>query len=566
MEEFYFSVSLIFLLFFCISNEIHAHTSTSPKLDSKSQLQSWKAIYESFCNSSPGYCTVIDQKIESITTKDLINLLELPKFNRVHENLRQKYEIYFVVINSTSKNVDILDAYQQIDRFLTTRPWWFVRQYPIQFTHGILGNLTSTQIIMERVPKNLEKYSYHLLTANFPPSETACLERPLFIKTGVGSWGNDIEVNLDIFFNHFKEYIHALYVTNKGHPDDHCGYVEPLSCPKLINKHHCTFLPSTNCSFPSSLVDCDGDSCPNDGVFTAKTREYVSYKDPNPDKQHNPRLYLLDYDHIPTIESVQFRSQDLYSIRPNTVKRTYRQEIHSKEYFIIWMFAFIFKYNSRLGIKVQQMLREFYNMYHQSIAIGIQNHLHYHTNILHATYLSIPFGSGSSSGSGSGTSGSRYHHHTSHHNLSHLIIKSLSPIYHEPYNINDFCIATHIRMGDRHLYVDPKNPQSERVDMVAFCQEHTNYTDKGSNNEYRVKGKWVDNTTMTLGQWYDMGCDHFMPFGAITLQHVVNASLILAEEIRVNQTQKFVDNYPPLKEGQIINLLVMTDDYRWLYE
>jgi hypothetical protein len=102
--------------------------------------------------------------------------------------------------------------------------------------------------------------------------------------------------------------------------------------------------------------------------------------------------------------------------------------------------------------------------------------------------------------------------------------------------------------------------------MVAFCQEHTNYTDKGSNNEYRVKGKWVDNTTMTLGQWYDMGCDHFMPFGAITLQHVVNASLILAEEIRVNQTQKFVDNYPPLKEGQIINLLVMADDYRWLYE
>jgi hypothetical protein len=49
---------------------------------------------------------------------------------------------------------------------------------------------------------------------------------------------------------------------------------------------------------------------------------------------------------------------------------------------------------------------------------------------------------------------------------------------------------------------------------------------------------------LSFGQWADMGCGAQLPYGAATLEHFLNASLVLMPHNR--------------------NIFMMTDDPKWL--
>jgi hypothetical protein len=66
------------------------------------------------------------------------------------------------------------------------------------------------------------------------------------------------------------------------------------------------------------------------------------------------------------------------------------------------------------------------------------------------------------------------------------------PSYQQPYSPLSYCIASHIRMGDRHLVSNPSDPFSNNIDMLQWCHQHTNYTKKKSKNYQRTKIKVVD--------------------------------------------------------------------------
>mmetsp|Transcript_22622 Transcript_22622/g.32522 ORF Transcript_22622/g.32522 Transcript_22622/m.32522 type:complete len:524 (+) Transcript_22622:96-1667(+) len=104
-----------------------------------------------------------------------------------------------------------------------------------------------------------------------------------------------------------------------------------------------------------------------------------------------------------------------------------------------------------------------------------------------------------------------------------------SPIQFHP---NMTCVAIHVRRDDRAI---------PDMDMIEWCKNHT-IMDK--NGQMKPFGHWIDGTKLNSGQWMNMGCNKRLPFGAVTLEHFLNASRVLLPHNR--------------------NVFMMTDDPKWL--
>jgi hypothetical protein len=96
-------------------------------------------------------------------------------------------------------------------------------------------------------------------------------------------------------------------------------------------------------------------------------------------------------------------------------------------------------------------------------------------------------------------------------------------LLHKFYNDNHInhmenCIGAHIRWGDRRL---------PGIDSNEWCAKNSIVDERGERS-YNPNGTWIDGTRLTSGQWADIGCGFSLPYGAVTIQHIVNASLLLS--------------------------------------
>lgn len=96
------------------------------------------------------------------------------------------------------------------------------------------------------------------------------------------------------------------------------------------------------------------------------------------------------------------------------------------------------------------------------------------------------------------------------------------------------CTAIHIRKDDRVL---------KDTDMIEWCLNHTKLSSDGSGYTHTGLNRFGSGE-ISLGEWHDMGCSMVMPYGAASLMHFINASLIIEPEEK--------------------NLFIMTDDKEWL--
>lgn len=433
--------------------------------------------YQKLCKTiTANNCTVESVVVDSISEKSLIDNLEGQAFEQRHTALIGQYFHYFVSItfkkppdgNSTQIAAVVGNM---LDQFFAPRPWWLIRKYPYE-PHE--SESEQNVMILERVPALIEISSRAIITANSPPLE-GCKTRLKNVKIGLGSWGNDLVANFPAFFNHHPEHIKMLYATHTGNVRDHVGFVEPMSCPTNIDKYTCVFLPISNCSLPEELVACKEDACMKEGLYSPDGKRLekepedskFSHKAPwYPESFELSKRYNIEYIHYKGM-----RLKDSYGpLVESNVEFVERDDLWGALHQQNYVFNLLNRFNYRMGLKVQDFVnREIFDA-----KVGLLVNLNTASSN-NNTPKEIP-----------------------------------APILNSPFLAGvmseNSCVATHIRMGDRHV---------ENASMVNWCQEHTR---PGATGDNRAFGTWYkDGNNLTMGQWHDMGCSARLPFGALSL-------------------------------------------------
>jgi hypothetical protein len=441
--------------------------------------------YHSHCKKHTDKCVVLELSIDSLSKHNLIHSLESADFLRQEQELLTQHHVMYVVITiqELQKHSGVLlgnssrmhEQYEELDGFILERPWWKVQQYPVIFQKQSRG----LPLLLEHLPSFLTEASKNLLAVHFPPAEE-CLKRKMLVRTGSSSWGIDLG-NVEDFFNTYPDYIHGFFIPSHGKKVNE-GYVEKSKsgCGDKFNLRACTFLETTNCSYPSEFMQfCTSDDCPKSGVYDAVTRKYIGSRD-DANAVHRPPAEVLPVFGASTSwkahTSVAYKTHHPYTVNSATADFTPRFETmgHLDVYRSLWKFGMAYKYNYHLGIRVQEFLQEFYAMYHK-------------------------------------------------------------PENGEAFGMHEHCVGAHVRKGDRTI---------PGVDTVQWCNERVRINSKG---EREIIGNWIDGHPMSLGNYADMGCGYKMPFGAVHVQHVVNASLLLVNESLFSPAHR-------------LNVLVMTDE------
>jgi hypothetical protein len=419
-----------------------------------------------------------------------------------------------------------------LDKFVTVRPWWIVRQYPTPHPPTIHPTAVASshhhhphphhhlllqshhafarphhEIILERVPEYVEAFAVGAVALAFPAQ---CADRALYVKTSVGSWGNDIIVNMESYLQRSPEQVHLIYLTRSGSPHDITGHVETHihpTCANQVDKHTCVFLAHTNCSTPPSLAACHDPSCIQEGYYALHDQHtehrYVGNQDPARHRQSWDKYFprTSSYRAQPSA-SWRMRHIQLGVVEGNIDRSGVRDDVNARMHSLYFMFNVIYRPNFHLGVHMQSVLEEFFDTPRVSLANESAN----------------------------------AHNDDDVHDSGRVATQTATDGIEHTLDRSERCHAAHIRMGDRYI--------NRTVDMFDWCDRHTNHSER--DRDKAVVGQWKDGQPLSVGQWFDMGCQCRSPFGTLTLQHYVNASVALNPDVK--------------------HLLVVTDDYHWLQE
>lgn len=497
--------------------------SNSSRVDSRYFKHSWRPQFVDFCAVKENNCVVVDRSISRINQDSIVKLFEGEETEARPIRLKNKDLSYFLVVNiSSSLSINELhQTYQLVTKFLTVRPWWQVRQLPMRHV---------PQVILELVPKLVEQSSRAIVSNNFP-SLDACQKRPIYLRTSPGSWGNDIMVNLQIFYELFPSAVHMTYMTQTGNvtnEGDRFGYTEPHHCPNMVDRYLCVFMPISNCSVPEIVTSCHDSDCIKEGLYLIPPQSNQKQRERSPKSVPLKRVYRED---DPVLREVDFwkfyprlfpkhGAPDSLSLHMLTTSwsltnatvedEKIARQVGNDYHYLNWVFAVFYRPNPYLGLHIQELLAEFYTPRPEP-----PNH--------------------STKGSNLEPAHAEAHSQTVSNTANSSKTLKFPVVQHHfgPWSLNNRCVAVHIRMGDRIL---------PNTDMIQWCQNHT---DKTKTGEDVAIGKWIDGeTNIEYGHWADMGCSFRRPYGNVTVEAVVNASLILQPEIK--------------------DLLVFTDDHDWL--
>lgn len=156
--------------------------------------------------------------------------------------------ITYVVVR-TSANQTAEQIGTEIDTFTLTRPWWVVELEPYAWFSW------KRDTILLLVPEKLTTHLKEIAKYQFLP-EAQCESTPLLVSNNeADTWGNRLMIVDGMQWHRFPEVVFHVMASSDGR-DGYVIFAEPDLCPGVTNKWQCLFLPVSNCSLPTDLVNC----------------------------------------------------------------------------------------------------------------------------------------------------------------------------------------------------------------------------------------------------------------------------------------------------------------------
>jgi hypothetical protein len=385
------------------------------------------------------------------------------------------------------------DIVTEIDRFLAERPYYELINIHLHDDKSSISippkdpssdsssetpsspsyasSPSSSWMVLRLLP-----WKVHQLLSSFAsiyfPSALECSQRPLAVDMDAwGTWGNRFSITA----LHEENYPEAIFAVFLG---DHCKHHEGnrfashSSCPHLINKFNCIFLPSTNCSLPDYLMNCElSKSLTGDFYFFSNaTSSATLLQDPNVIESFREQPHIKSLSRV----NLLFNSYDSNFQELTPSSRIFRP---NDTEFISASTTALYENNPS----------EF--LYEDRIGFTYLYGLHYRPSLLFRNAMAETI---------------RISRISSYFGI-------LSP--------NDSCIAIHLRKDDRQI--------NGNINMREWCSNYTNHDPKISDRDHRPSGIY-NGHSVDYGMWMDYGCLYHIPYGYTTLEYFLNASLVMS--------------------------------------
>ena len=172
-------------------------------------------------------------------------------------------------------NTDANIINQAFDNFIMTRPWWIIKEEPYAWqdglaltdesdvhldSHGALKphNVFVTYATLSRIKHELEG-RLRLIAGIQYPNQEVCRTVPLAMGRLLDNgWAS----MMALYGYARKKYaILAPYISKTSKENEDTIFAPGSMCPHTKNKWNCAFLPSTNCSMPTSVTNCKDTEC-----------------------------------------------------------------------------------------------------------------------------------------------------------------------------------------------------------------------------------------------------------------------------------------------------------------
>jgi len=256
---------------FCTTNSIH-QSRTSNVLErtrdqrlceneglGSSKSISLKCIVKDPMGSCKEFKTTSDSICDSIS-------LQIPSFSIENllaavENVDTDLSVKRLVINFKNSTNDLTMVGQSIDQFLLPRPWWRIVKEPFSWQKH-----PHREVILERYYEDWEKYFQYLARVHYPSSQVCSKTTLLVGKNSCvhPGWFSVLSFYKMTHGSH-PYAIHTIYypeLVDLKHQSN--AWITNSDCPQTLNKWNCAFLPTTNCTIPKYIIDCNNDTCNNE--------------------------------------------------------------------------------------------------------------------------------------------------------------------------------------------------------------------------------------------------------------------------------------------------------------
>ena len=241
----------------------------------------------------------------------------------------------------------------ELDNFLTPRPWWTVREQP----HSLIATSTQQSIVLQRLPVKAVELSRFIADINFPSDKSTCQSRPAFISAQTGTWGNGI-LNMQGQYSHYTRAVFIPLTTRNGNKNDQVFLADESACPDIVNKWECLFLSPTTCPWSGIMENCHSQSClpiDNRGFRSTATSSGVSITHEELSKKLNSFPQLKN--RLTVTAGMLYQSSDPYTVTPASSIKVERGGGEMLESHFLYGVAT--RFNTRFRGLVQDLIDDF---------------------------------------------------------------------------------------------------------------------------------------------------------------------------------------------------------------
>lgn len=152
-----------------------------------------------------------------------------------------------VVIRFLNPHSDLEIVHIALDNFLRPRLYWFLLSEPWRHLKGFIPKTTA---VLVKANPRVENY---LRWKSSMQNPFECKNSSMVVLNGLTTWGQDLS------FHHVSSCqrpyaIIGTFFSSFGDPSQsNAFFVEAETCPTVVDKFLCAFLPTTNCSIPESF-------------------------------------------------------------------------------------------------------------------------------------------------------------------------------------------------------------------------------------------------------------------------------------------------------------------------
>lgn len=155
--------------------------------------------------------------------------------------------IRLVAVSVQNNRTDLHLFHEALDAYLAPRFYWIVKSEPQEWQQGGMAALH-----MIKVNTRVEPY-YRFKSWYQYPSAEDCAKAPMHVFNGLDAWGAKTgEFAYDYALKQFS--IVNTYFSRRGDPhESNAMFMDAQTCPTIVDKFRCAFLPMTNCSTPKGI-------------------------------------------------------------------------------------------------------------------------------------------------------------------------------------------------------------------------------------------------------------------------------------------------------------------------